>query len=278
MLERLHHGVTKHSSQFARDEDFDYALELCRWLLKPLGIWSLIYSKANRAEKAFSILLMIACFTSLLFLLVPMSCYLLLEDLDGRTKIKLIGPTCNCSLSVIKYCYLISRGKSFVRFIGRVENDWRMAISPHHRVIMLKQACFSRNLIMLCIIFIYSANISYHLIPLSVRRVTGNLTVKVLAYPGYNRFFDVQSSPTYEILYCGQCFVGFVRHGVTIASFSLVVVFVTHICGQMQIQLSRLEELNCDITEKDSRPDPLHDIIRNHVEILRSSDRCPDSN
>ncbi|XP_076224484.1 uncharacterized protein LOC143174608 [Nomia melanderi] len=269
MREQLHRRIRKHSNQFNRDEDFEYALELCRWLLKPLGIWWFIYSKAKRTEKVLSILLMIMCFASLMFLLVPVSCHLLLEDLDARTKIKLIGPTCNCSLSVIKYCYLVFRGKTFVRFIGQVENDWRMATNRHHRVIMLKQACFSRNLIMLCIIFIYSANISYLMIPLSMRRATGNATVKVLAYPGYNRFFDVQSSPTYEILYFGQCFVGFVRHGVTIASFSLVVVFVTHICGQMQIQLLRLEELNCEAEEKDSDRDPLGDIIRNHTEILR---------
>nr|XP_031834892.1 uncharacterized protein LOC116428014 [Nomia melanderi] len=274
MHERSRDQVAKLADQ---DDGLDYALEMCRWLLKPLGIWSLIYSHANRKEKALSILLLIAGFSSMVYIMVPLVCRLVLDDITGKIKMQLLGTATNCSLSVIKYLCLVLRRKTFARCMRHMENDWRIVKDRHHRAIMLKQATFSRSLVMLCIVFIYSSCISFHvMMPWSRRRVVGNVTLKPLVYPSYDRFFDVQASPVYELIYLAQCFAGFVRHTVTTATFSLVVVFVTHVCGQMQIQISRLEEFNCGIG-KDTGYDPLGDIIRGHAEILRSSDRYLDS-
>ncbi|XP_076376059.1 odorant receptor 13a-like isoform X1 [Megalopta genalis] len=252
------------------EDDIDYALEMCRRLLKPLGIWSLIYGCTSRREKVVSIILLITCFIGLISIIVPMCCQIISSDVNTMMRVKLLGPISNCMLSAIKYVYLLLRRTTFARCIEIMENDWRTVKNHHHRDIMMKQATFSRTLILLCVVFICFGGISFHfMLPYSRRRVVGNITLKALAYSGVDRFFDIQSSPNYEIIYGVQCFAGFVRHNVTTAACSLIVFFVTHICGQVQIQIARLEELNCEKQEKHRDHDAVAEIIQNHAEILR---------
>ncbi|XP_076276562.1 odorant receptor 13a-like [Lasioglossum baleicum] len=271
MRDRSRDTVVRTLKNYREEDDIDYALEMCRWVLKPLGMWSLVYNRTSRWEKTVSTILLVTCFFSLMLLIVPLYWQIILGDIGGKARIKWLGSACNCTLSAVKYLYLVLRRATFARCIEYLENDWRTLKNQHHRAIMMRQVTFSRSLIMLCIIFIVCGGISFHvMLPLSRRRVVGNQTLKALAYPGYDRFFDIQSSPTYEILYCIQCFGGFVRHNVTTATFALAVFFVTHICGQVQIQILKLEELNIDSDEKNCDHDAMvGEIIQSHTEILR---------
>ncbi|XP_076224794.1 odorant receptor 4-like isoform X2 [Nomia melanderi] len=98
----------------------------------------------------------------------------------------------------------------------------------------------------------------------------GNHTGRRLMHPGYDRFFDVRSSPVFELIYSAHCASGFFRFNVTAAAFTLAVIFVTHICGQMQIQMLRLREL-CNRKDKETVRGQLSVIIHDHVEVLRFS-------
>ncbi|XP_076642125.1 odorant receptor 13a-like isoform X3 [Halictus rubicundus] len=271
MHDRSGETVMRQSKEYHVENDIDYAFELCRLVLKPLGVWSLIYRRTSRWEKAVSVVLLVTCTSCLLSLIVPLCCQILLGNIGGKAKIKWLGSACNCSLSALKYMFIVLNRATFTRCIELMEKDWRTVKNEQHRDLMVKQATFSRMLIMMCCAFIFSGGFSFHImLPMSKRRVVGNHTVKALAYPGYDRFFDIQSSPTYEIVYCVQCFAGFFRHNVTAASFTLAVFFITHICGQIQIQIMRLEELNIASPEKNSDHNVIiGDIIQNHTEILR---------
>ncbi|XP_076376060.1 odorant receptor 83a-like isoform X2 [Megalopta genalis] len=131
------------------EDDIDYALEMCRRLLKPLGIWSLIYGCTSRREKVVSIILLITCFIGLISIIVPMCCQIISSDVNTMMRVKLLGPISNCMLSAIKYVYLLLRRTTFARCIEIMENDWRTVKNHHHRDIMMKQATFSRTLILL---------------------------------------------------------------------------------------------------------------------------------
>ncbi|XP_078043438.1 odorant receptor 13a-like [Augochlora pura] len=278
MQERSSTKAAEASRTWNEENDIDYSLEMCRWLLKPLGIWSLVYSRTSRRERMVSVILLVTCFTGLTSIIVPLCCLIVSEEINTMTRVKLLGPTSNCLLSAIKYVYLLLRRATFARCIEIMEHDWRTVRNHRHRDIMMKQATLSRTLILLCIVFICTGGVSFHvMLPYSRRRVVGNVTLKALAYAGADRFFDIQSTPNYEIIYCVQCFAGFVRHNVTTAAFGLAVFFVTHICGQVQVQIARLEELNCEKQEKNGDPDVLGGIIQDHTEILRYAKTIGDS-
>ncbi|XP_053999466.1 odorant receptor 4-like [Hylaeus anthracinus] len=256
---------------FHYESDIKYTLEMCQWVLKPIGMWSLIYNRTSKLEKVTSVVLLITCFCSLFFIIVPSGHYIFFVEKNIQTKVKLLGPVGFCLSSAIKYCYLSLKGAVFGRCIAHVEKDWRMVNNPNDRIIMLKYASISRNLIALCAIFLYSGGMSYHTVMQFLSKDRINSTVKPLTYPGYDAFFDIQSSPSYEIVFSIHCLSAMVMYSVTTAAYSLAAICVTHICGQIRIQISRLDNLIKSEQKKDNRHDPLADIIRDHVEILSLS-------
>ncbi|XP_076376081.1 uncharacterized protein LOC143259106 [Megalopta genalis] len=181
--------------------------------------------------------------------------------------------------TVIKFLCMVFNGTAIGRCVEHIKNDWKRVQNPQHRDIMLKQISISKNLTILCFIFIYSAGISYYtVIPLmNKHRLKGNYTMRKLAHPGYDRYFDVKSSPTFELIYLAHLLSGFFRYNVTAASFSLTVIFVTHVCGQIQIQLLRLKELYKETTEKKTGPDPLSIIIQDHAGTLKLASDAKES-
>ncbi|XP_053999463.1 odorant receptor 67c-like [Hylaeus anthracinus] len=258
---------------FNYEHDIDYALKMCRWALKCLGLWPLVSDRTRKQEKVISTILLATWFFDLLFSLIPPSCYIIFQEKNLYRRVKLLGPVGFCMSSTFKYSYLVLKGTVFGRCIDHVERDWQVVDNPIHRNIMLKQSSISRHLIALCAIFIYTGGISYQTVMsfLSKGRVVGNRTMKPLMYPGYDTFLDTQSSPTYEIIYSIHWISGLIKYSVTTAAYSLAVIFVTHICGQIQIQTERLKNLVRRNEKEGSRHDFLAVIVRDHVNALRFS-------
>lgn len=244
---------------------------MCRWVLKMLGVWPLVYNRTSKFEKFFSFVILITFLSNLMIALIPPFRYVLFVEKNLYIRVKLIGPVGFCLLSTIKYLYLVVKGTVFRHCIAHVENDWKMVDNARNRTIMLKHSNISRKLITLCAAFLYTGGVSYNTVSqfLSKGRVKGNTTSRPLTYPGYDAFLDVQSSPNYEIIYSIQCLAAFIRYTVTTATFSLAVIFVTHICGQIQVQIARLEDFVEKKNEKESRLKLLDIVIRDHGEILR---------
>ncbi|XP_076224486.1 uncharacterized protein LOC143174610 [Nomia melanderi] len=253
-------------------DDINYALGWCRRILRLIGVWSLIEKRTSRLEKLLSFLLRAAILCIQLFFIVPITIYIFDVEQDTNMKIKIAGMPINSALSAVKFVYLGLKGTAFRSCIEHIENDWRRVRDSQHRDIMLKQISFSRNLLALCFIFVYSASLSYYtIIPmLAKRQQKGNYTGRKLMHPGYDRYFDVHSSPTFELIYLSNCLTAFFRYTVITAEISLTVIIVTHICAQMQIQILRLQEL-CDRKDKDSVREQLSVIVYDHSEVLRFS-------
>lgn len=252
------------------EHDIHYTIQLCRWILKPIGIWHFIYGHASQNEKLISLALIVTCFSALCFVLIPLGLHTLFYEEDINIKVKLFGPIGFCLNSTIKYCYLV-RGASFGKCIRHVENDWWTVQYQDHRRIMLKNAMVGRRLTMLCVIFFYIGGLSYHaILPLFSRQVTENVTQRPLTYPVYNHFFDSEVSPVYEIVFCTHCLFALITCNITIATCSLAAIFVTHACGQLQILIMLLDELvegkrNNNTTVKQR----LGNITRYHMRILK---------
>nr|XP_003700844.1 PREDICTED: odorant receptor 4-like [Megachile rotundata] len=252
--------------------DIRYSLEMCQWTLKPIGIWPLIYHRVTRRDKLISAVLLVLGFSSLFFVLIPSGRFIFFEG-HISTKVGLFGPVGFCLSTTVKYVYLALRASIFERCIEHVERDWRTVEDQRHRSIMLECAAFSRKLITLCAVFLYSGGMSYHTLLqfLSKDKQQNNLTVKPLTYPGYDAYFDSQASPAYEIVFCIHLVTAMVLYTITTGAYSLIAIFVTHISGQIQIQMARLENLRNAQVGKGQR-NLLSNIVYNHVEILRFSE------
>lgn len=252
------------------ENDIHYTLQMCQWLLKPIGVWPFVYDRTSRLEQLISIVLMATCFSSLLFIILPSGHHIFFVEKDMHLKVKLLGPVGFCLSSTIKYCYLSVKGVFFEQCIKHVEKDWKMVQDPSYRIIMLKYATISRKLIIMCAVFLYTGGMSYHTVMqfLSKEKINNNYTFKPLTYLGYDPFFDTQSSPTYEIVFCMHCFAAMIMYSVTTVAYSLAAIFVTHICGQIQIQTTRLQNLVENKNRKNDC-DPFALIVHDHVEILR---------
>jgi len=249
--------------------DIRYTMQLCRWMLKPIGMWHPIYGHPSQNEKFISIILIVICFSALCFVLIPAGFYTLFREKDISIKVKLFGPVGFCLTNTIKYCYFGARAAAFGRCIRHVKDDWRIV---HHqtREIMLKQV-LGRRLTTLCAIFLYIGGLSYYIImPLSSRQeINENYTIRINTYPGYDMFFDPTASPAYEIMFCIHILFAMISLQITTASCSLAAIFVTHACGQIDILILLLDDLVEGKWSKDTVKKRLSAIAKHHVRILR---------
>ena len=142
------------------------------------------------------------------------------------------------------------------------------------REMMLKYGRVGRNLAIVCIVFMYTGGTIYH----SVLQYTigtfvdeHNRTIKPLVYPTYSALYDVQSSPIYELVYVLHCMCGYVMYSITAGACGLAALFATHACGQIDIVVSRLNDLvHGERNKATSNPDArLIEIVEHHLRILR---------
>lgn len=216
-------------------------------------------------------LLILICCSVMQFVIVPFSYYVLFYEKNVNSKIKYLGPLTFCLTSLFKYGYLAMKGSELNRCVEHIERDWKMLENEDHRNIMIQYVTMSRKLITLCAAFMYTGGLSYHTImPLLSKKVNENFTIRPLTYPGYETFIDIQQSPTYEIVYCMHCVYVVITANISMAAYSLTAIFITHACGQIKIQTSRLGSLNDNGKALETViENRLAIIVKDHAEILR---------
>ena len=254
------------------DNDIHYTLQMCEWLFKLIGMWPLVNNRTrSKLQQLVTIVLISTCLSSMLFIVLPSFHHIFFVEKNTDMKVKMFGPVSFCVSSAIKYCYLGTKGHFFQRCIQHVRKDWKTVHDPNYRTIMLKYAAISRKLITVCAAFLFSGGMSYHTVMQFLSKGGGkeNNTYRPLSYPGYDSFLDSQSTPTYEIVFSIHCITAMIMYSTATAAYSLAAIFVTHICGQIQIQIARLHDLVNSKQRKDVVPDPLSVIVHDHAEILR---------
>ncbi|XP_018342275.1 PREDICTED: uncharacterized protein LOC108745290, partial [Trachymyrmex septentrionalis] len=121
------------------------------------------------------------------------------------------------------------------------EEDYKVITNAKARNTMIKSAKIGRRLVTLCAIFMYGSGLSFRLIlPFAKGKIITpqNVTIRPLPCPAYFIFFDVQVSPTYELIFAIQILSGIITYSITTGLCGLAAVFVMHICGQLKILMS----------------------------------------
>lgn len=260
----------KYNNDFV-EKNIEYAIQINRWLLIPLGIWPLS-SKSNLLEKVINYLIIIICSLLLIFIIVPGSLFTYVKIKNPAIRIKLTGALSFCVMAIIKYYSLVSGRKNIADCIEHLVSDW-LRINPlNNREIMLKYAQLGRYGSIICALFMYGGGLFYAgILPhvsASVKN-ENNVTIRPIAYPSYYIIFDPQESPAYEVVYSLHCCCAFVMHSVTSAACSLAVVFVMHACGQLDILIAWLNELVDENEDRNEVSKRFSDIIEQHTRTLR---------
>ena len=162
--------------------------------------------------------------------------------------------------------------------VGKIIFITRQVKFQRDRKLMLKYGKIGRRLTMYSAVFMYCGGLSYVTLYAYVMQYAYesyvdefNRTIKMLLYPTYSALYDVQKSPVHEIMYLLQCMCEYVSDSVTAGACGLAALFVTHACGQIDVVMSRIEDLiDGKFSEEDSSLNVrLVEIVQHHIRTLK---------
>lgn len=244
-----------------------------RWLLRVLGIWPLIYPNTTMIEKILATFSFASCWTVLGLFLVLTSMYTFTDRSLTDEKIKMLGPLGYVFFSMIKYLFLVIRHKSIRRCVRILSTDWRMVQEGYHREIMMRDAEKGHLLSKFCIAFMYCGGLSYNTLVPFLSQTSGineqNVTVRPMAYLGFDIIFNLQLMPVYVFAFSLQCFTGIVMFNITTSVCCLAAMFVAHAYGQIDIVIARVDDLFQGERNHVQFKKCMPIIVQHHVRALR---------
>lgn len=252
-------------------DDIERTVQVTRGVLNLIGVWP-----SQSTQSAFKIiktnLIRILCQILLCIVFLSGGLKLSLTEMNMYLCIKAMGTICNVLMTILKHFVLIYQGERLKDCIRYIEEDWRTVNLSEDRRIMVDNSRIGRSLAILCVVFMYGSGFSYRtVLPLSrgVIVTPQNQTIRPLPFDGY-LFVDPQKTPAYEIIFTIQLLSGLIQYSVTSGACSLAALLVMHACGQLQILITRMENL----TQIEQFPDKDTDqeliaIVRQHIRIKR---------
>ncbi|XP_012063236.1 PREDICTED: uncharacterized protein LOC105626548 [Atta cephalotes] len=249
----------------------DYSIQLNRWFLKSVGAWPSSASTTIK-EKVISTVLIIICYLLIAYTVIPCILNILFEETDVQKKLKTIGPLSHWCMGGMNYFSLLFRNRDIYRCVEHVRIDWLMMTDIEDRQVMLKYAKFGRFVAGLCAIFMHSGVFSHSvmqgIMPTFIYIGNVSVSIHVLPCPTYNKFIDITKSPAGEIAFTVQLISSIVVNSVTAGACSLAAVFAMHACGQLNILMRLLNQLN-DRKQQDMVQHRLTIIVEHHLRVLR---------
>ncbi|XP_043282221.1 putative odorant receptor 92a isoform X1 [Venturia canescens] len=240
------------------DNDIKQTFQYTRWFLTFLGIWPITKSSDSSAggSRRISFIIILTCTVMIVFTFIPGALHTAFREKKPLRRLILMGPVSSSFASFLKYALMVLRAKDIKKCVEKIENNWITCESENELAIMRRNATIGRGITIVCSLFLYTGGMSYHtILPiLKGSKINEyNVTIRPLVYPGYDIFIDPQASPTYEILFFLICVSAFVRYTVTITICNLAAVFVSHVCGQIEIVILRLNILFDGIVDADEQ-------------------------
>ncbi|XP_018310083.1 odorant receptor 82a-like [Mycetomoellerius zeteki] len=248
----------------------DYSIQLNRWFLKPVGAWPSSASTTVR-EKVISTILIIICYSLIAYTVIPCILNILFEETDVQKKLRAVGPLSHWCMGGINYFSLLFRSRDIHRCVEHMRTDWRTVTEIGDRQVMLKYAKVGRFVAGLCAIFMHGGVFSHSVLQGTTPtfEYIGNMSVSVhiLPCPSYSKFVDSTRSPAGEIALTLQLISSIVVNSVTVGACSLAAVFAMHACGQLNVLMRWLDQLD-DQKQQNMVQHRLAIIVEHHLRVL----------
>ncbi|KYN06880.1 Putative odorant receptor 13a [Cyphomyrmex costatus] len=255
----------------------DYSIQMNRWFLIPVGAWPSSTSTTIR-EKVVATISIIICYALIAYTVIPCMLNILLEETDVQKKLLAVGPLNHWCMSGINYFSLLFRSRDIHHCIEHMRTDWQMVTEIADRQVMLKYAKVGRLVAGLCAIFMHGGVFSHTVLQgvIPNYECIGNVSVKVrvLLCPSYSKFVDTTQSPAGEIALALQIISSIVVNSITVGACSLAAVFAMHACGQLNVLMRWLNQLN-DRKRQETVQHQMVIIVEHHLRVLsRDIHRC----
>ncbi|CAK9804336.1 Odorant receptor 4 [Anthophora quadrimaculata] len=225
--------------------DYEYSIQMNRWFLKPIGAWPCV-TNTSRTERLFAKLLSLTCHTLITITIVPCFLFILIEDTTMEQRMNAIGPLSHYLMGELNYCFLMIKTNDILYCVRHVEQDWKNVKRTSDRESMLKSAKLGRSIACIAAVCMHTGVFSYELIT-GFHKVTfyvGNQSYMTYPLPctWYSKL-DVRFSPLNEIVLVIQFVAGFIVNSITIGACALGAVLAMHACGQLNMVMSKLDNL-----------------------------------
>ncbi|XP_071557932.1 odorant receptor 10-like [Temnothorax nylanderi] len=221
----------------------DYSLQLNRWFLKPIGIWSQI----NGSSKILVLLHIFICVIVVACIMIPCALFVLFEDANIKLKLSAVAPLIHRVMGSVNYYVLLRRSGDIRKLIRHMEADWEIINRIEDRKVMLQYAKFGRFVAGICGAIMYGSTLLFSIarVMKTVPVTVGNETFRMhpMTCPVYSKIVDTRFSPANEIALVVQFMSTFVVSSSTIGGCSLAAVFAMHACGQLNVLYTLLHEL-----------------------------------
>lgn len=235
------------------ETDIKYTMQLNRFVFRLLGIWPCMDIEPSFFENLSKILLILGCYLLLACELIPTILYVINIEKRTRVRLKLLSSVMFTILAVLKYSSLVFSQNRVKNCLIRVRTDWQNVASASARKSMIDKTKTARRLLLLCGLFMYSSGLYFRtVVPLNKGKSINdrNITIRHLPCPSYFILFDGQISPAYEIMFFIQFISGFIKYTITVAICSLAALFAMHLCAQLEILMTLLNNLINEPEEK----------------------------
>ncbi|XP_018406411.1 PREDICTED: uncharacterized protein LOC108782604 [Cyphomyrmex costatus] len=255
------------------DHEKYVSIQQLRWILKSIGIWPNPLESSSSIKKYMRVLINVFCLAMMTFIFIPCVFYVVLEVEDTYNILKFTGPLTFCVMVIMKYSLLALRGRDIRVCIEHIKTDWRNTWYHSDRVMMIRNAEFSRRLIVINAFFSYGGVMFYHIaLPIAVGKITernSNLTYQPLVYPVARKIVDTRYSPINEIFFWVQFVAGIISQTTTVAACSVTAALAVHAYGRLEILMQWIvylvdgrEDFGNNVDER------LAIIVQEHVRIL----------
>ncbi|XP_043517100.1 uncharacterized protein LOC122532410 isoform X6 [Frieseomelitta varia] len=195
-------------------------------------------------------------------------------DHSDSSKLRILGLASYTMVGLLKY-WAVTMRKSRIKYcIDEMNTDWKLVELERDRTCMLNYGKIGRDLIVYCALFAYCGNVFYITMlqyAMGSQVNDDNRTIRILIYPMYTGQMGVQNSPVYEITFTLQCICSMMMNAVICGCCGLAALSSTHICGQIDIIISQLDDLvEGKFSKKNYNSNArLMEIVQRHTKILK---------
>ncbi|XP_043253369.1 odorant receptor 4-like [Colletes gigas] len=255
----------------AHVQDYEYTVQVNRWFLKPIGAWPKL-TESTWPERILAKLLNLVCHTLVVLTFLPCALFILFEDTSMEARMKAIGPMSHWLMGELNYCCLLGRMNDVHCCLKHVESDWKTVGKPRHRELMLQNAKVGRFIACVAALCMNIGVLSYNIATSAKTTVfrVGNEshTMYLLPCPFYTKLMDTRYSPVNEIIFVMQLVSGLIVNFVTVGACGLAATLAAHACGQLNVVMSRLDDMVNTKAEQSPARNKLAFIVEHHLRSL----------
>jgi len=252
--------------------DIIYITQPTSNIMRILGAWPSINKENSINRKIYKFLLISVSYVLLSCDLIPAILFWIMEK-TTRARLQMIPVLLYNFMAAGQYAIFIFRDSQIRRCLKHVEEDWKNVINANARSMMLTSAKTGRRLVAFCGFLMYGGAFTFRtILPLSQGKIVTdqNITIRLLACPGYYFSIDVQLSPTYEILFAIQFLSGLISASIATGACGFTAIFVVHACGQLKILMDLMRNLVKKQWQTGYEVDKkLADIVEHQIRVRR---------